>query len=170
MKNRRIAVIGSGLTSSLALARLSEELGTAPENIDVIDPNDEEAMERLKTEHGSLMHEEEELEVPFRSRASVRQSLSALQALAFAGGMNAYDFGHGGGSNTLTPDQIDVRIKVLIPKGCKEYHFFKEGEEPLIYHWHMEYTHPDTSFTCIASSIKSAKTKFSKFLIKQNNG
>lgn len=46
------------------------------------------------------------------------------------------------------------------PKGCKEYHFNKNG-----YWW--ETKKEDTVFSCIAISRKSAERKFNKFISNQ---
>lgn len=64
--------------------------------------------------------------------------------------------------------QIDFTPKQPpIPKGCKEYFFNKEGEFYNGVDGRPPILKTDVVYSCVASSNKSAKKKFDKFIINQ---
>lgn len=65
--------------------------------------------------------------------------------------------------NPLTPDQINLDIPTVVPKGCREYWFNAAGEP----HWMKGDTYQpfrilrsEVVFKCIASNEKNAIRKF----------
>jgi hypothetical protein len=61
------------------------------------------------------------------------------------------------GTNKTKPQNIDTTVHTVLPNGCKWYYFTKEGEM-------YEYGSNSAFFKCIASSEKSAKKKFEKYI------
>lgn len=83
------------------------------------------------------------------------------EKIATLGIMAAMFQGMNGGSensNDLRPEDIKLNKKVPIPKGCKEYHFTKDG-----YFSNDKFRYKEVVFTCIASKDKSAIKKFERW-------
>ena len=67
--------------------------------------------------------------------------------------------------SSLKPKDIDTTtVQVPIPKGCKEYFFNKEGEFYNGVDGRPPILKTDVVFKCVATSNKSAKKKFDKFI------
>ena len=76
--------------------------------------------------------------------------------------------GYAKNSNSISPKDIDTTPKQPpIPKGCKEYFFNKEGEFYNGVDGRPPILKTDVVYSCVASSNKSAKKKFDKFIINQ---
>lgn len=59
--------------------------------------------------------------------------------------------------NPTKPKDIDVKIKAVLPNGCKWYYFFKDGDI-------SENEERATYFKCIAKDENNAKRKFDNFI------
>jgi hypothetical protein len=72
--------------------------------------------------------------------------------------------GYAENSNSILPEDIDTTPKEpVIPKGCSQYFFNKNGGYNTV---KDDYT----VFICIASNYKSAKKKFDKWYTSNSQG
>lgn len=88
-----------------------------------------------------------------------RNALGLLGLYAMAASLSKQDMYNNPdkGDNPIKPKDIDVKPKTVLPKGCKEIFFTKEGE------WY-EYGSDSAYFKCVASSEKNAKRKFDNYI------